>query len=162
VKGIKHNARVYFASGRLALCRAIPPIGLLALLQSGCAIHYHDARTGTEHVWGLAHVKMRVAPTAAPDDDIGAPRLPNSSSAAPAMATQVETVGLGFHLGNGSPDANSGLSLGWDRRTRLLVPDDTALSLEWPTSRLFDVRIGSAPAFPGSTVAPTDSVSISP
>jgi hypothetical protein len=157
VKGIKHNARVYFASGRLALCRAIPPIGLLALLQSGCAIHYHDARTGTEHVWGLAHVKMRVAPAADASD-----RSDPASAHAPAFATQIETVGLGLHLGNGSPDANSGLSLGWDRRTRLLVPDDTALSLEWPTSRLFDVRIGSAPAFPGATVAPTDSVSISP
>lgn len=137
-----------------------PVLGLPIFLQFGCAIHYHDAKTGTEHVWGLAHVKMRVALIEGP------PGLPAAPAPPPAVATQVDTFGLGLHFGNGAPGADSGLSLGWDRRTRLLAPDDTALSLEWPTSRLFDVRVGSAPPFPADAPAaapasPTP-VSISP
>jgi hypothetical protein len=129
-----------------------PVLGLPVLLQFGCAIHYHDAKTGTEHVWGLAHVKMRVASVD------GSPAAPAPN---PAAATQVDTFGLGLHVGNGAPGADSGVSLGWDRRTRLLVPDDTALSLEWPTSRLFDVRVGSAPPFPASAAAPTPPTPVS-
>ena len=90
-------------------------------------------------------MKMRVSPVAA----AGARTPPPAS----AVATQVDTFGLGLHFGNGAPGADSGLSLGWDRRTRLLAPDDTALSLEWPTSRLFDVRVGSAPPFPAAAPA---------
>ena len=98
--------------------------------QVGCAIRYHDAKTGTEHVWGLAHVKMRVAPVH------GAP--------APALATQTETFGLALLFG-GDASSDSGLGLGWDRRTRVLVPDDSSLLLEWPSASLFDVRIGAQP-----------------
>lgn len=111
-------------------------IGLFASLTTGCAVHYHDAKTGTAHVWGLAHVKMRAAPAA--------------GSPVPALATQTETFGLGLHFAGvaSSASADSGLSLGWDRRTRVLVPDDAALSFAWPTSDLFDVRIGSTPPAP--------------
>lgn len=117
---------------------------VFTLLLSGCAFRYHDARTGTEHVWGLAHVKMRVAPAV--------------GTAPPAAVTQVETFGLGLHFTSGSAAASApadgGFSLGWDRRTRLLVPDDATLSLEWPGAQLFDVRLGpaspSAPSLPSA------------
>ena len=33
---------------------------LCAVLPSGCAIHYFDAETGTEHLWGFGHLKMKV------------------------------------------------------------------------------------------------------
>jgi hypothetical protein len=119
-------------------------------------------------VWGLAHVKMRVSPAASEAAPAGgfdsAADTGRFSAPArlPAIATQVETFGLGLHLGAGAPGADSGLALGWDRRTRLLVPDDTALSLEWPTSRLFDVRVGSAPPFPAPAATSPASVSASP
>lgn len=61
----------------------------------------------------------------------------------PAIATQTETFGLG--LGAGSADPH--LALGWNRHTRIAVPNDTALSIKWPTSQLFDVRLGTQPPF---------------
>lgn len=118
-------------------------LALAAFLFGGCAVRYYDARTGTEHVWGLAHVKMRVAPAM----DANNP---------PAVATQVESLGLGLGLGSG-PAADSSIHLGWDRRTRVLVPDDTALALEWPTTDLFDVRIGHQPPFLASPANPSPS-----
>lgn len=103
----------------------------------GCAVRYYDAKTGTEHVWGLAHVKLRVAPS--------------EGTPAPAVITQVETVGVDMSFTSGpAGDAfpsDAGLGLGWQRRTRVLMPDDTSLSLEWPTTDLFDVRLGAHPPF---------------
>lgn len=139
MKAIKHPVSAPFSLGRLRHLAAAF-LAAWTLSQAGCAIHYRDAKTGTEHVWGLAHVKMRAAPSA--------PCPPcAASAAAPALATQVETLGFGLHLGTGAPGAESGLSLGWDRRTRLFLPEEGTLSLEWPTSKLFDVRVGSAPPF---------------
>lgn len=106
-------------------------LGGLIFSQPGCAIRYHDAKTGTEHLWGFAHMKMRVAPV--------------QDSPAPAIATQTETFGLGLHFGSGATDG--GFALGWDRSTRVIVPDDTTLSVDWPTTDLFDVRLGRRPSF---------------
>ncbi len=138
MKAIKHPVSAPFSLGRLRHLAAAF-LAAWTLSQAGCAIHYHDAKTGTEHVWGLAHVKMRAAPSA-----LSAPTA-SHPAAAPALATQVETLGFGLHLGSGAPGAESGLSLGWDSRTRLFLPEEGTLSLEWPTSELFDVRVGSTP-----------------
>lgn len=27
-----------------------------------CAVHYFDPHTGTEHLWGVGHLKMKVTP----------------------------------------------------------------------------------------------------
>ena len=137
MKAIKHPVSAPFSLGRLRHLAAVF-LAASTLAQTGCAIHYHDAKTGTEHVWGLAHVKMRAASS---DPAASGPE------AAPALATQVETLGVGLHLGAGAPGTESGLGLGWDRRTRLFLPADGALSLEWPTSELFYVRVGSTPPF---------------
>lgn len=39
-------------------------LAVLILMPSatGCAVHYYDAKTGTEHIWGFGHMKMRVTP----------------------------------------------------------------------------------------------------
>lgn len=114
---------------RLAALRSI--LGSLALLvpSSGCALHYYDPETGIEHVWGLAHVKMRTPP-ADPGED------------ARAVATQVSTLG---GLVARTPEG-TGLVLGWHRGARVVIVDaDTQVRIEWPTSELFDVRVGSRP-----------------
>ncbi len=123
----------------------------LTALGPGCAVRYYDARTGTEHLWGLGHVKVRVAPA--------------EGAAPPAVATQIETLGLGVTVGGAAQGGagasalpgESGLVLGWERRTRLLVPPDSALGLEWPGPQLFDVRIGAAA--PSPSASPTSSAS---
>ena len=37
-------------AGAAAIC------GLTILLTPGCALHYFDSKTGTEHVWGFGHM----------------------------------------------------------------------------------------------------------
>lgn len=148
VKGISQILRASHPPCRLRPLAALLGAAL-ALSQSGCALHYHDAKTGTEHVWGLTHVKMRVAPA--------------TGSPAPSLATQSETVGIGLHLGSGAAAAGSGLVLGWDRRTRVVLPEDGAMSLEWPSTQLFDVRVGRLPpSLPADPPLPAASVSAPP
>lgn len=148
--GISHTACATLAHRRLRVVGTLLLPAALTLSQSGCALRYYDAQSGTEHIWGLAHVKMRVAPAA--------------GSPAPSLATQSETVGLGLHLGSGAADTGSGLALGWDRRTRVVLPEDGAMSLEWTSTQLFDVRVGRLPPAPpadpatASTAAPPPSV----
>ncbi|MFT4589665.1 MAG: hypothetical protein ACI8QF_003782, partial [Limisphaerales bacterium] len=30
---------------------------------SGCAVHYYDKETGTEHLWGFGHLRMKAEPS---------------------------------------------------------------------------------------------------
>jgi hypothetical protein len=98
----------------------------IALLTTGCAVHYFDASTGTEHVWGIGHLKMKAAP--------------------PAEGVQAVVRGSDvFGLSVGRTDRQFHLTLGWNRLQRLdVVDDDVALRLEWPTSDFASVRVGSA------------------
>jgi hypothetical protein len=119
---------------------------LLAVVfnSSGCAIRYHDARAGTEHIWGFAHIKVRPATIPAATSTGAAPAV--------AVATQVETFGMGLGI-NTSHSAqaipgDAGFSLGWNRRTRVFLSGDATLELEWPSLQLFDVRVGPPPSAP--------------
>lgn len=120
-------------------CGAFSLLGVfVALFGSGCAVRYHDIKTGTEHIWGFTHVKMRVA---------------SADGEAPSSAAiQTQTLGLGINAG--SDALGSSIVLGWDSRTRIFVPDGTALSLEWPGTDLFDVRIGHNPPFLPTVIPP--------
>lgn len=92
---------------------------------NGCAIHYFDPTTGTEHLWGLGHMKMKVA-------------APNEGLKAVVHGTEV--VGLAA----GALKQHGYLSVGFQRRQRLdILGEDTAIRLEWPDSDFFSVRVGS-------------------
>ena len=92
---------------------------------AGCAIHYFDPTTGTEHLWGFGHMKMKVA---APNEGLQ------------ALVRETQTLGLAV----GSLEAQSYLSLGIQRKRRLEVIDEnTAIRFEWPNSDFFSVRVGS-------------------
>ena len=94
-------------------------------LLNGCAIHYFDRSTGTEHIWGIGHMRMK---------------LGKANEGVRAVVTGTDTLGIA---------AGSGLSeryvaLGWQRLSRLqVVGEDSVVRLEWPTSDLFSVRVGS-------------------
>jgi hypothetical protein len=91
----------------------------------GCAIHSFDQRTGTEHIWGFGHMRMKVAP-------------PNEGLQAVLRGTDV--LGLGLGLG----DRESYLILGWHRSERLdILEQDAAIRLERPTSDFVTFRVGS-------------------
>lgn len=125
-------------SGRKATIHHFPRLHTLASSQllaatlsiSGCAVHYYDRSTGTEHVWGLAHMKMRVEP---------------STEGVQAVVQGNEALGFSA----GTTAAGSHLALGWHDESRILVsPEDTALRFEWPSSSVFDVRVGTRPPLP--------------
>ena len=42
--------------------RSVFLVFLSALILPGCAVHYFDAQTGTEHLWGFGHLKMLEPP----------------------------------------------------------------------------------------------------
>jgi hypothetical protein len=120
-------------------------LGLLIMATSGCAIHYYEKQTGTEHLWGFGHLKMRAVPQRADQ--------PPFTNAVVAFVTGIRT--LGAHLGAGEDFA--GIAAGWDSRSRLVIAaEDAHFYLLWPTNtvrlpqalkdRLFTVRVG--PDFP--------------
>lgn len=108
--------------GALACCVA------LSFLPTGCAIHYFDDKTGTEHLIGFGHMRMRVAPT---------------EKNARAVAAGVNTAGVTLDVGK----KNYGLLVGFQRQVRVEVDENASVCFEWPTNDLFDVRVGSTPPF---------------
>lgn len=126
------------AGGSSEQLAKVAAVALSAFGLSGCAVHWYDPETGIEHVLGVAHVRMRVAPP---------------SEGLTAVATSVETVGVGVAL----TEQNRGVSVGYDASTRLtVIAADAALRVEWPTTELIDVRIGSAPPFAPEVVVPPE------
>jgi hypothetical protein len=98
---------------------------LFATLAGGCAIHYYDPDTGTEHLWGIGHMRMKVGET---------------NEGVRAVVTGTDTVGLA----GGSAPSERYIAIGWQRLSRLQVLDaDTSIRLEWPSADLTSVRVGS-------------------
>ena len=111
-------------------------------LSPGCAVQYFDARTGTEHLWGFGHLKMRSVPL-------------NDEKVAIVKGTQM----LGFNIGAGQE--NFYLGIGWDYRSRLsILETNTAITFIWPTNTLwlpgdlFRVRLGTN--WPYQSTSPTE------
>jgi hypothetical protein len=99
-------------------------LAAIALL-SGCAIHYFDPETGTEHLWGIGHMRMKIG---------------DANEGVRAVFAGTDTLGMAA----GSTVYDRYVALGWQRLSRLqVVGEDTAVRLEWPTSDLFSVRAGS-------------------
>lgn len=121
-------------------------LGLGLFLHSGCALHHYDAETGTEHLWGFGHFRMKAPP---------------QTGARPVV---VGTQLLGLNLQTGRDDY--GVSVGWDSQARMTMPANGTLLMEWPTNvsplpremrDLFTVRIGTN--LPPSWEYPVDDTS---
>jgi hypothetical protein len=92
---------------------------------SGCAVQYFDPETGTEHLWGIGHMRMKVG---------------QANEGVRAVVTGTDTLGLSA----GSVASEWRITLGWERLSQFRVLDtDTSVRLEWPSSDLFSVRVGS-------------------
>ena len=103
----------------------LAPLGLAAAL-AGCALHYYDAESGAEHVWGVGHMVMKAT-------------LPQGQQ---AIVRGTTLLGLG--VGNG--DGQFYITFGWDKRQRLDILDgNTALKLQGPMGDLLNVRLGPLP-----------------
>ena len=101
---------------------------LLLCQNTGCAVHYYDRETGTDHLWGFGHMKMKAAP---PNEGVQ------------ATVKGIET--LGFNVGAGLEEYHIGL--GWDCRRRILISSNASVRLEWPNGDFFNMRVGTAPPF---------------
>jgi hypothetical protein len=100
-----------------------------SLVCAGCAVQYFDKTTQTEHLWGVGHFKMKVAP---------------SSEGVQAIVKGNEVLGASVKVG----DDDCHVVLGWSRTTQLSVISESAsVRLEWPTNDFFTVRVGSRPPF---------------
>ena len=99
---------------------------VLAGFFSGCAVHYFDQKTGAEHIWGVGHMKMKMAP---------------EEEGVQAIVRGTDVLGVSM----GSADQQAYLTFGWHRIQRLdIVTESTAVRLEWPNSDFVNIRFGSS------------------
>ena len=100
---------------------------------NGCAIHYFDSATGTEHIWGFGHMEMK----AVARDDVR------------AIVSGVDVLGASASR---SRDGIA-MTLGWESERHVdVVGRDAAVTLEWPTGSFADLRVGSE--FPVTALTP--------
>ena len=105
--------------------RGLWPILVFLFVFSGCAVRYSDPVTGTEHLWGFGHLKMRAIPLKGD--------APPFTNAVIAFVTGVRTVGLTVGVGEDS----RGIAAGWDSRSRLVITaPDAHFCLIWPTNAI--------------------------
>lgn len=140
---IASEPRVRGCPGTWPIVHAVVWLGLVLAGLTGCAVHYYDPKTGTEHLWGFGHLKMRAVPRQS--------EHPPFTNAPIAYVTGVRTLGL--NLGAGQEFA--GLAAGWDSRSRVVIVAENAhFCLLWPTNTiwwpyglrdLFTLRIGDPP-----------------
>lgn len=99
-------------------------IGII-ILSSGCAVHYYDSDTQSEHVWGIGHMMLKAS---TPRENL--------------KATVRGTALSGLSIGVGDPGTS--LTIGWEKRQLVEITDkSTAVRLEWPRGDLLNLRIGS-------------------
>ena len=100
-------------------------LSLLAVLLSGCAVHYYDSETQVEHVWGIGHMMLKAS-------------VPKEGLKATVRGTALLGVSVGL------VDQGGYLTLGWEKRQLMEIVDkDTAVRLEWPRGDLLNLRVGS-------------------
>ena len=95
----------------------------------GCAVHWYDAETGTEHVWGLGHLAVKVTD---PDKD-GVRDVVREST----------VVGLG----GGAHESGGYAVLGYHSDRRMIIRNDTNFWIGWTGHSLFRARVGAVPPY---------------
>lgn len=114
-----------YPNARELIERIFVATSLATLLLAGCAIHYFDPHTGTEHLWGVGHLKMKVTPV---------------HEGVRGVVRGVEMLGLGI----GRDGSYGYVALGWHNHQRLdILDEDTSIRLEWCGNDFANVRIGS-------------------
>lgn len=102
---------------------------LVIVVHGGCAVQYYDPATQTEHLWGVGHFKMKVAP---------------ANEGVQATVKGATVVGASLKI---APD-DTHVVVGLDKTSQMaVVSEGASVRLEWPTNDLFSVRVGSRPPF---------------
>lgn len=102
---------------------------------AGCALQYYDEATGTQHLYGIGHLRMKVS------QEAGGPT---------AVVTGTRSCGIGAGTAAGGGYALVGYQ---DLRTIEVLAEDSEVRLEWPTQDFFSVRVGKDFPHPTSITA---------
>jgi hypothetical protein len=98
---------------------------MASLAMQGCAVHYFDSKTGTEHIWGFGHMEMKAT-------------MPHDGLKAVVRGHEIIGAGVGW------VDGRPGLILGWEHQQRLdILESNTVICLEQPTNGLLNTRVGT-------------------
>ena len=104
-------------------------------VSAGCALHYYDDKTGTEHLWGIGHMKMKI---------INA----SDKTTTQAVLVGLKTVGLRLDLA----PTTRGLSIGFDdTRSATILDSATPLKIQTVSGEPFTLHLGAPP--PWSTTS---------
>lgn len=104
-------------------------LSLVIVVYVGCAVQYYDPATQTEHLWGVGHFKMKVAP---------------ANEGVQAIVKGATVVGASVKFAPGDTHAVVGV----DKTSQMaVVSEGASVRLEWPANDLFSVRVGSRPPF---------------
>lgn len=97
------------------------------LLLSACAIQYTDSETNTVHIYGIGHMRARVS---------------KSIEGVKVIAIGQDIIGISISKGG---ELGSGISLGFESKSKIQVSDNTSVRLEYPKKGLFTVHVGTIP-----------------
>lgn len=90
--------------------------GLVTVLCSGCAVHYSDARSGREHLWGLGQLRLQT-------------KAQSPANGWVAVASGSRVPGLCVSVGRD----RFGVTVGYSERQRLaIVPADRVAAFRAP------------------------------
>jgi len=97
---------------------------VVQLALGGCSISWVDEASGTHHLLGLGHLKMKAI------QRIEGQQLP-STQQLDAVITQIQTFGVQV----GIDQTFGGVTAGWDSRTRVILdPEGANFGMLWPTN----------------------------
>lgn len=117
----------FFCRSRLVVGLALACGGWI--FSSGCAVHYYSPSTGTEHVWGVGHMKFKKT-------------AGGEGEGVQAVVTGMEVYGVGARVGAG----RKYLMLGWLSDQELTAVDEhVSIRFEDAGGGLFRMRVGTRP-----------------
>jgi hypothetical protein len=94
-------------------------------LLSGCAVHYYDSETQSEHVWGIGHMMLKAT-------------VPKEGLKATVRGTALSGISIGI------ADKGTHFTVGYEKQQLIEITDrDTSIKLEWPRGDFLNLRIGS-------------------
>lgn len=99
----------------------------LALTASGCAVHWYDDETGTEHIFGFGHLAVKVS-----DADEHGVR---------AVVRQSTVVGVGA----GAHESGGYAVIGYHADRQMRIRNDTNFWVGWQGTSPFRARVGAVP-----------------
>jgi hypothetical protein len=128
--GVRFNATVGSTRAHVFV-RLLPKAGVVAtwilwlMTLSGCAVYWHDHKTGTDHLWGFGHMTMKAS---------------DPKAKAKAIIRGFTLLGVAM----GHTTEGTFFSVGFDGKRRIEILDEnTAIELHWPQNEFSLIQMGT-------------------